>query len=47
MPLDRGVFQAQVWECPVPENGVSVPLASFSASTRVTCPWSTSGWVCP
>ena len=32
IPLDRGVFHAQVWEWPVPENRVSVPLASFTTS---------------
>ena len=40
-----GVFQAQTRGRPAPSKTDRVPLASFSAPTRVTVPSSTSGWV--
>ena len=38
IPALRGVFQAQVWGRPEPVYSRRVPLASFSAPTRVTQP---------
>ena len=38
MPLSRGTFQAQVRGRPSPVKRERVPLASFSAATRVTEP---------
>ena len=34
-----------MWGRPEPVKADRVPLASFSAPTRVTEPWSSSGWV--
>ena len=41
----RGVFQAQIWVRLPLSDWDRVPLASFSAWTRVTFPSSSSGWV--